>query len=201
MPRRSEDTRERILQAAAEAFAENGYDATGVAEICQRAGVSKGAFYHHFPSKQALFLDLVNGWLAGLDEQLASLRTGETSAPEELLHMAALARLVFVAAEDQLPMFLEFWARASRDPEIWQATIAPYRRYHDFFASLVREGIAEGSFRPVDPQTAAYAIVALATGVILQGLMDPQAADWGQVLQESVRLLLQGLSKNGGNER
>ena len=56
---RSEETRARILAAALDRFARYGYDATGVAEICRAAGVSKGAFYHHFPSKQAAFLESV----------------------------------------------------------------------------------------------------------------------------------------------
>ena len=68
--RRGERTRSRILQAAEDCFAQRGYDAASVAEICRSAGVSKGAFYHHFPSKQALFLELLDRWLAELDAQL-----------------------------------------------------------------------------------------------------------------------------------
>ena len=68
MQQRSMETRKRILDAAQSLFSQSGYDATGVAEICRAAGVSKGAFYHHFPSKQAIFLELLDGWLSRLDE-------------------------------------------------------------------------------------------------------------------------------------
>ena len=57
---RSEETRARLLEAAEACFSESGYDGTGVAKICRRAGVSKGAFYHHFETKQAIFLELLN---------------------------------------------------------------------------------------------------------------------------------------------
>ena len=67
MQQRSEETRTRLLEAAVRLFAQQGYDASGVAEICAAAGVSKGAFYHHFESKQALFLALLEEWLARLD--------------------------------------------------------------------------------------------------------------------------------------
>jgi len=60
---RSEETYSRILDAAAASFARNGYERTGVAEICHAAGISKGAFYYHFSSKQALFLALLQRWL------------------------------------------------------------------------------------------------------------------------------------------
>ena len=50
---RGEETRTRILDAALEAFARDGYDEASVAEICRLAGVTKGGFYHHFPSKWA----------------------------------------------------------------------------------------------------------------------------------------------------
>jgi AcrR family transcriptional regulator len=194
--RRSEETRERILKVSAEAFAENGYDATGVAEICQRAQVSKGAFYHHFPSKQDVFLALMDHWLSGLDTQLDLARTGAATIPKEFLQMAGMARLIFEAAEDQLPIFLEFWAKASRDPRFWEATIVRYRRYRDYFVHMFEAGIAEGTIRAVDPQKAAYALVALASGLILQGLLEPDTEDWGMVLQEGVELLLKGLQVN-----
>lgn len=191
--RRSEETHERILQAAAEGFAQNGYDSTSVAEICERAGVSKGAFYHHFPSKQDVFLELLNHWLAELDVQMAVVRDQALTVPEGLVLMADMAKLVFEVAEGYLPIFLEFWAKASRDPEVWQATIAPYRRYRNFFVHMIETGISEGSLKPVDPDTAALVVVSLAIGLILQGLLDPEGADWGQAVQEGIHILLGGL--------
>ena len=155
MQQRSEETHSRLLQSALACFAEQGYDATGVAEICLRAGVSKGAFYHHFPSKQAVFVALLDDWLGRLDAQMAVQRRSVSSADEGLRVMAAMFQQVFQDASGKLPMFLEFWSKAARDPIIWQATMAPFRRYEQLFSGLVETGIAEGSFRPIDAPTAA----------------------------------------------
>ena len=193
--RRGEETRARILQAAGESFARCGYDATGVAEICRRAGVTKGAFYYHFSSKQALFLELLDRWLAGLDTQLEAARAGAETVPEGLLQMAGMVQQVFQVAGGQLPIFLEFLTQAAHDPAVWQATIAPYRRYRDFFASMIEAGIAEGTLRPVDPEVVAQVIVSLAVGLVLQGLLDSHGADWGQVAQEGIQMLLESLER------
>lgn len=191
--RRGEETRARILEAAGQCFARHGYDGTGVAEICRCAGVTKGAFYHHFPSKQVLFLELLDRWLAGLDMQLEAVRAGAETVPEEMLRMAGTARQVFRVAGGQLPILLEFWTQAAHDPAVWQATIAPYRRYRDFFAGMIEAGIAEGTLRPVDSEMAAQVIVSMAVGLVLQGLLDPQGTDWGQVVEEGIQMLLEGI--------
>ncbi len=193
--RRGEETRSRILKAAEECFAQHGYDATGVAEICRRAGVSKGAFYHHFPSKQAVFLELLNRWLAGLDTQLEAARAEAGTVPEKFLRMASMVRQVFQAAGGQLPIFLEFLTQAAHDPAVWQTTVAPYRRYRALFSGMIEAGIAEGTLRPVDPETAAQIIVSLAVGLVLQGLLDPDGADWGQVASEGVRMILESIER------
>ena len=193
--RRGEETRARILEAAEECFAQRGYDGTGVAEICRRADVTKGAFYHHFPSKQVLFLELLDCWLAGLDAQLEVACTGAETVPEGLRQMAGMVRQVFEAGSGHLPIFLEFLTQAAHDPAVWQATIAPYRRYRALFRGMVEAGIAEGSLRPVDPETAAQVIVSLAVGLVLQGMLDPQGADWGQVAQKGVQMLLDSLER------
>lgn len=193
--KRSEQTRSRILEAAQECFAQTGYDGTGVAEICRRAGLSKGAFYHHFPSKQAVFFELLNGWLAGVDAQMTSFRAGMPSVPEGLMRMAEMVRPVFAAGE-QLPMFLEFLSQAARDPDIWKATIAPYRKYRAFFAGMMEEGVAEGSLKNIDPQIASQVVVSLAVGLVLQGVLDPGGADWGMVAQEGIRMVLGGIQSN-----
>ena len=191
MQHRSEETRARILDAAVRRFAIAGYDAASVDEICSTAGVSKGAFYHHFPTKQSIFLALLNGWLEMIDTSLNGMR--EQTVPETLMHMVDLLPTIFVSAEDRLPMFLEFWLQASRDEKVWEATIAPYHHYQDYFADLIQQGIQEGSFAPVDPRSAAKMIVSLAVGLLLQGLIDPDGADWEKVGRESIQVILKGL--------
>ncbi len=193
MQHRSEETRKLILDAALSAFSQSGYDATGVAEICRAAGVSKGAFYHHFPSKQAVFIALFEAWLAELQEELTRQGQPGLPVPQRLLAMADQFSPVFQAADGRLPMFLEFWIQAQRDPAIWQMTIEPYHRYQEFFARLLEEGIQEGSLNPVDVQSASRAIVALAVGVLLQGLLDPGAARWDQVIRAGLEHMLEGI--------
>ena len=190
---RSQETRSHILQAAQAGFAEQGYDATGVAEICARAGVSKGAFYHHFASKQALFLALLDEWLTGLDEQLVSQRVMATTVPEGLRSMFGLLRLVFAEASGKLPMFLEFWRQAAHDPVVWQASMVPYQRYQALFAELIEAGVAEGTLRPIDPQMGAQAVISLIVGLLFQSLLDPTGTDWGQVAEHSLLFLMTGM--------
>ncbi len=195
MRARGEETRERILAAAEECFARQGYEATSVAEICQQAGVSKGAFFHYFPTKQAVFLELLERWLADLGENLAALRARASSVPEGLMWMAETAQQVFEMARGKLPIFLEFLSQAARDPRVWQASISPYRRYRAFFSGMMEAGIAEGSLRRVDPEAAANALLSMAIGLVLQATVDPDGANWGAIARESVRLFLEGIQQ------
>jgi AcrR family transcriptional regulator len=190
---RAEETRGRILDAAVRKLSIAGYDAASVDDICAEAGISKGAFYHHFPTKQAMFLALMQGWLAMIDAGMKAVRA--ETVPETLIQMTDLLPGVFAAAEDRLPMFLEFWLQASRDETVWKAMIAPYRHYQEHFARLIQDGIAEGSLKPTDPQVAAQVIVSLAVGLVLQGILDPQGADWEKTARESMQILMNGLAK------
>jgi AcrR family transcriptional regulator len=195
MQERSQETREQLLASAEKCFSQSGYDATGVAEICENAQMSKGAFYHHFPSKHAVFMALLENWLKMLDLQLFALNESQESVPDSLTRMGGMLGFVFQSASGRLPLFLEFWAQASRDKEVWQATIAPYRRYQQQFAQLMQRGIDEGTLKKINPQSTAWMIMALITGVILQGLLDPQAANWNDVGQHGLKVILDGLRK------
>jgi AcrR family transcriptional regulator len=193
MQQRSEETRTRILEAAVKQFSVHGYNKASVDSICEQAGVSKGAFYHHFQTKQDVFLALLDGWLQTFDQAIEASK--DRPVPEIFQMMTEYFPYIFESASDNLPMFLEFMLQASRDETIWQASIAPYRRYHKHFASLIKRGVAEGSFVDVDPNLAARLIVSAAMGLLLQSLLDPEGAKWEKVARETMQVMMAGLTR------
>lgn len=102
---RGKRTREQLLAAAAEVFAERQYLATNVADIVQRAGVAHGTFYRYFDSKEAIFREV------GRELQQEMLRTGEpgelaavptfASPAEEMLWRVTRANRRYLAAYQQ----------------------------------------------------------------------------------------------------
>jgi AcrR family transcriptional regulator len=179
------------MEAAIKLFSTHGYNKASVDDICEEAGISKGAFYHHFKSKQALFLALLDGWLQFVDNAIEA--TKDKTVPETFMQMTQAFPYIFETAGENLPMFLEFWLQASRDKKIWEAGIAPYRRYHKYFTSLIKKGVDEGSFVEVNPELASRMIVSTAMGLLLQSLLDPKGADWEKVARESTNMLVGSL--------
>lgn len=196
MQARSEKTHNEIMKSAVAEFCRSGYDAASVADICREAGVSKGAFYHHFPSKQALFLAIMQDWLRGIDKRLFSKRTPEKTVPQTIQDMGSTLGIIFKAASGQLPMFMEFMIQASRDKEVWSAVIAPYREYQQVFADMINEGKEEGSFREdAEAEEIAWVLMSMAVGILLQGIVDPGAANWESVTKKGVQMILDGLQR------
>jgi AcrR family transcriptional regulator len=191
MQHRSEETRARILEASVKQFSVNGFNKASVDDICEQAGISKGAFYHHFKTKQDVFLALLDGWLQTFDQAIEASK-GQP-VPQTFQQMTEYFPYIFETAGDNLPMFLEFWLQASRDETIWDASIAPYRRYHKHFVSLIKRGVADGSFADVNPDLAARLIVSAAMGLLLQSLLDPEGANWPKVARETVQVMMKGL--------
>jgi len=193
MQQRSEETRAKITGAAIKLFSGNGYNKASVDDICTEAGVSKGAFYHHFKSKQELFLALLDGWMQSIDNAIEASK--DLTAPETFMQMTEAFPFIFETAGDGLPMFLEFWLQASRDKKVWNASIAPYRRYHKYFTSLIKKGVEEGSFVEVDPELTSRMIISTAMGLLSQSLLDPKGAKWEKVARDSTNMLVNSLLK------
>ncbi len=141
------DVRSRVLDAAIELFATQGYDGTSVAQVIGRAGVAKGGFYHHFVSKEALLYEVygdhITRQLAAMDEIVAR-RLGAADTLRALIHdlvesTAASARQATV-----------FWREQHR---LGDERTAEYRRarrrYHDTVKRIVREAQAAGEFAAV----------------------------------------------------
>lgn len=140
-------TRQRIVAAAVALFAEQGFDATSVTEVVARAGVAKGALYHHFASKDDLlyevYRELVERQLAGLREIL-----GRSLAPADTLR-ELIADLVATTAA-RAGEAKVFQRESHRLGDANQARVRAARRgIHDAVTDLVRTAQATGEFAPV----------------------------------------------------
>jgi TetR/AcrR family transcriptional repressor of nem operon len=83
MPRPTRNTRQRIIEAAVELFYANGYEATGMAEILQKAGANSGSFYFLFKSKEQLLDAVLDWYLEHLDPILIRPIYAQTEDPLE----------------------------------------------------------------------------------------------------------------------
>ena len=140
-------TRERIVQSAIDLFATQGYDATSVAQVIDRAGLTKGGFYHHFASKDALLYevygDLITRQLEHMDAILAQ------RLPPAATLRALVTDLVVSTAESSRRAMV-FWRELHRlGDEHTSAYRAARRRYHDAMRKLIRSGQASGDFARV----------------------------------------------------
>jgi AcrR family transcriptional regulator len=191
---RSQETRGRILAAAEQSFAEHGYDTTSVDAICHAAGVSKGAFYHHFPSKGSVFIALLNAWLDSLDSQLAAGQNQGGSVPQQVAAMAAGVDEVYRVAGTNWNILLEFWAKSKTDPEVAHSMVEMLRRYQRVFEEILQRGEAEGSVHVPDVSLAATLFLSVVLGLLLQGILDPEGQDWGAMMQRTLAMLMEIMS-------
>lgn len=196
--KRSQATRSHILATAEFCFGRTGYDGTSVSRICQEANVSKGAFYHHFDSKQAVFLALLERWLANMDEEITGLSDDAIGVSDKLLGMARIIGQILQVPNDELLIYQEYLNQAVRVPELWQKSIQPYFQYRETLTALISEGVKEGELAPNDPKTAAILIVAMALGLLIQGFLDPDGADWDMVTEQGMGFLIAGFKAPTG---
>lgn len=128
-PRR-EATRQKLLDAAAQVFAEEGLDAASVEAICERAGFTRGAFYSNFESKDELFLELA-GRVArervqSVRERVATLGHDGGLADAATDPLAIVQEVLDVSGDDRLAILLmsEIRIHALRDPRLGVAYLA-----------------------------------------------------------------------------
>jgi len=198
---RSKTTKDSILKAAAICLAEKGYDKTDVDEICKKASVTKGAFYHHFSSKQELFLEMLDLWMKRVASQLDLNELKPKNTLELLLSIPGKFKPVFEEVDKQLPIFLELYIKSISDPELNKIVLKSYNDFLTFFTVTIKKGIREGSIKKVNPDDAAKVLFSLAIGLLMQGLLNPENEDWVELSKKSIRLILaskESLKLNNG---
>ena len=165
MPKKTEGPsgRERILQAAAEVFAERGYEGARVQEIARRAGMTTGAIYAHFPGRHDLLLAATNLHASTVaQEQHDAMR----EAPVAEIFAAIGPQFADNPALGMRPMAMEALVAARREPELRETMRTKVEASNDELAALIARGQQEGTIADdVDPDTAARFFNALLVGV------------------------------------
>lgn len=158
-----------ILDAAVHCFAERGYDATRVQHIADRAGVSNGALYRHFSSKEALAQHLFAAALADVTDRMALAADTGGSIRDRLQACLQACLDAYRAAPDAATFAL--LRQQSLMPQLPQDAVFPIQ----IIERLVREGQDSGAIRDGDPKL----LAAIFLGCVLRPLIVSQLAAAG----------------------
>jgi AcrR family transcriptional regulator len=189
----SEERRHQILDAALQIFARRGIYQSRMDDIVKEAGLSKGAIYWYFKSKDELVTALMERLMDRSRQDLDLLSYAEQPVPQRIAQLAdSLAEQVAQFAHLQSIVF-EFYALAARSSEMRQFFQRYYSEYGVALAGLIEQGIARGELRPVDPASAARSLIGLFEGIALLWALDPQL-DGRRQIAEATALILDGLA-------
>lgn len=181
---RTSDAKERLMHSAGALIHEKGYTAVGVGEICARAGVNKGSFYHFFPSKQKLVLDVIDAiWLRSR-EMLETHLLGEAPPLERLdayfdgVYAHHRQSCSLEGMQKGCPLANLGLEMSTQDPVLRDRVLQTFEAQIGYFERLLREAKSRGDLpEPLDPRTSAEALMALLEGKIMLSKLrnDPES--------------------------
>lgn len=183
-------TRARILDAALSVFAGKGYHRATMDDIVRSSGTSKGAVYHHFTGKEALFAALVDDFAAGLAGRVAEAIAARHGALARV-EAALTAALGAFAGNERLARLILLDAVS-----LGQAWEAKRAEVHGRFAALIRgyldQAVAEGSIPPLDTGIATLAWLGSVNEVVTAWLHG-RLTDLTAAVPALTRLLLRSI--------
>lgn len=192
----AENTRRRLADTALRLYASRGYDRVAVDDICREAGVSKGAFYVYFASKDQVlveeFLALDRFYLDSLPE-IASSSTGI----ERLMAFGRYAlRHISSLGKDYLKAAYSSQIAPGRGPS---ALASPTRASHEIALHLVREAQEKGELRrDLTAEEIATALVRTIRGIVIDWCLLDGGFDLEREGEPLLEILLDGSKPPGG---
>jgi AcrR family transcriptional regulator len=200
-PGRERDKRRRILAAAQEVFAEQGFDAARMEEVARRARVGKGTLYNYYESKEDLLIHAVIASMEDVRERIATAVDPSPDEPirsvEDMLSARVVAALPGLTRRSYA-LHNQAWGVIARDPEarrrLFDAYRALYRERERDFEELIEAGVRAGQFRSdIDPAQVSLLLLALFDGLVHRVTFDRERVDPSGALGALMQLLRGGL--------
>jgi AcrR family transcriptional regulator len=164
-PRRTrapEATRQALLDAATELFGTAGFDATSVQSIVERAQVTKGGFYHHFESKQALLHEIHERFIEYHLERMRELLAEPGVPAEDLLRRLIRDILVVGAVRWRNDIEIFYQERRQLEGERYAAVLRKRHEFEGHVLEVIQRGVAEGVLVDSgDPKVVAFGIIGM----------------------------------------
>lgn len=168
------DTKTKLLRVAIELIAESSYGSVSVDDICKKAEVKKGSFYHFFPSKADLTVAAMEAdWQAG-QPRLDRIFSSQTPPVERLTAYFESSCEKQASAQEKFgkicgcPMITLGAELSTQDEKIRQKTVEIVNRYLKYFESAVRDAVEEGVIAADQPRALAEELFAYFQGSMLQ---------------------------------
>ncbi len=192
-----EETRQRIIQGAAQAFAQKGYDGATTRAIAQAAGVNEVTLFRHFGSKKNLFLAMISqrSPLRSVKEALENQLTGDYR--QDLLTIGNQYMTTMLQQRKEILMSL---CAAEQLPEMREVIAQMPAQLRQVLGECLQRHMVSGSAREINPQIAAQAFFGMLFAfAISQGVLEgtpaaqipPQA-----VVEQFVDIFVQGTTKS-----
>ncbi len=162
--------REAILAAARNVFAAKGLGATRVSDIAAEAGISQGLVYHYFPTKEALFTDIVEGALREFTALAEEARRAPGTAWDRLRRLCEQMVAGVIDAPDYPLVILQAFTSDTVPAEARAAVDRYGRQSLRHMVGLIRAGQTEGSVVAGEPVELALAFSACIQGMAMSRL-------------------------------
>lgn len=180
--RSRENTRTRLLEAAAQVFAEVGLEGATVEAVCERAGFTRGAFYSNFESKDALFLELAasvgEARLQAVRERVSAL-VGQ-NAIDDCDPADLVQQIMDSGADDRVGVMMmsEIRIRALRDPSFGAAYLAQENEMMQSIVAIIQEIVDSGQIAlRIDAEEAARLLMIVWEGMSVRAAMNGDDSD------------------------
>jgi AcrR family transcriptional regulator len=183
-----EQRRHEIAASAVPLFLAKGFQETGLREIARAAGIGKSTLYDYFPTKDDIIIFVIEENLTDLIVRANAIIAQEKSAPERLRQVMHM-HLDFLLENKALFLRLSLEAQRLKAESQQRIQIQRYA-YQDLLQDLIEAGIAEGSFRPVNPTMAMKALISMMTPV---AFTSRPAGTPAEMLEDALDLVIHGL--------
>ncbi|MEU7140912.1 TetR/AcrR family transcriptional regulator [Nocardia sp. NPDC046473] len=188
LSRKRRQTRERLLSAALDAFAERGFHASSVEDICERAGMTRGGFYGNFASKEELFLALYEQQTAHLLDAISTPPQAKDTAMQE--YVPAFLGMIPQDLRWHL-VNSEFALHALRDPAAAAVLVEATTRLRARMSSRIDDVLTAAGLRLTVPtDTVVRWLFAVRNGGLTQAYLEPDLLRPNELPDQLAQLLL-----------